>query len=117
MSAIPMGMNDRYATAEPARAELDAEAGPLVVEFGAPWCGHCNAAQPLLAKAFAEFPQVRHLKIEDGPGRPLGRSFRVRLWPTLIFLRDGREVERLVRPREAEAIARAFGAIASDADR
>jgi thioredoxin 1 len=51
---------------------------------------------------------VRHLKIDDGPGRPLGRSFRVKLWPTLVFLKDGQEVERLVRPRDLSAIAEAL---------
>ena len=47
---------------------------------------------------------MRHIKIEDGSGRPLGRSFRVKLWPTLVFLRDGVEVARVVRPTGADAI-------------
>lgn len=47
---------------------------------------------------------MRHLKIEDGPGRRLGRFFRVKLWPTLVFLQDGEEVARLVRPAGGEAI-------------
>lgn len=108
-----MAMNDVYATSEPTRAEIDSLAGPVVVEFGTDWCGYCRAAQPLLATAFAGFPEVRHLKIEDGPGRPLGRSFRVRLWPTLIFLRDGLEIARLVRPTSTEPIVRALGDITS----
>jgi thioredoxin 1 len=101
-------MNHAYATKEPARGEVDALAGPTVIEFGAPWCGICRAAQPLLMQAFDAHPHVRHLKIEDGPGRPLGRSFRVKLWPTLVFLKDGQEVERLVRPRDLSAIAEAL---------
>jgi thioredoxin 1 len=96
---------------EPARSELDALPEPLVVEFGAPWCGHCQGAQPRVAEAFAAYPQVRHLKIEDGPGRRLGRSFRVKLWPTLIFMRGGVEVARLVRPTEAGPIADALAQI------
>lgn len=107
-----MSLNEVYATTAPARAEIDALAGPVVVEFGTDWCGYCRAAQPSLAAAFAGFPEVRHFKIEDGPGRPLGRSFRVKLWPTLIFLRDGVEIARLVRPSAAEPIARALGDIA-----
>jgi thioredoxin 1 len=47
---------------------------------------------------------VRHIKIEDGRGRRLGRSFRVKLWPTLIFMRNGEEMERLVRPDDIELI-------------
>ena len=97
-------MNTTYAAREPPRSEIDALEGAVVLEFGTPWCGHCRFAQPLLASAFAAHPDVRHVKIEDGSGRPLGRSFGVRLWPTLVFLRDGREVARLVRPRDAQAI-------------
>jgi thioredoxin 1 len=104
-------MNTSYATAEPARAEVDALEGPTLVEFGTPWCGYCRAAQSLLQAAFATHPRVRHLKIPDGSGRPLGRSFGVKLWPTLIFMRDGSEITRLVRPHDAAEIQRALNAI------
>lgn len=103
-----MAMNDSYAPIEPRRAEIDNLAGPTVIEFGTPWCGWCQAAQPLLAAAFADYPNVRHIKIEDGKGQPLGRTFRVKLWPTLIFLRDGKEVGRLVRPEDAGVIREAL---------
>ena len=93
-----MTLAHRYEPSEPDRAEVDARAGPAVLEFGAPWCGHCIAAQGPIESAFAAHPDVHHLKIEDGRGKPLGRSFRVKLWPTLVFLRDGEEVARLVRP-------------------
>jgi thioredoxin len=87
---------------------VDAFAGPTLIEFGTSWCGHCRAAQPLIAAALAANPGVRHLKIEDGSGLPLGRSYGVKLWPTLVFLRDGREAARLVRPRDASAIGKAL---------
>ncbi|CAG9179671.1 thioredoxin family protein [Cupriavidus respiraculi] len=106
-----MTMTQTYAPTEPPRADVDAMTGPTVVEFGAPWCGFCMRAQPLIASAFANHPDIRHLKIEDGSGRPLGRSFRVKLWPTLIFLRDGKEIGRLVRPNDARAIADALNQI------
>ncbi len=105
-------MNEQYAAAEPTRADVDALKGAAVVEFGSPWCGYCRALQPLLAQALAAHPGVRHLKIADGSGRPLGRSFRVKLWPTLVFLRDGMERERLVRPGDAKAIESALARIA-----
>jgi thioredoxin 1 len=110
-----MALNDTYAETEPARAEIDALDGPTVVEFGSPWCGYCRAAQPLLKAAFADHPNVRHLKIADGSGRPLGRSFKVKLWPTLVFLRDGQEAARLVRPGDEDAIRDALSQI--DAER
>ncbi|HEY1326536.1 MAG TPA: thioredoxin family protein [Casimicrobiaceae bacterium] len=106
-----MGMSEVYEKVEPSRADIDALEGPVVLEFGTTWCGHCRYAQPLIARAFAPHPDVRHVKIADGSGRPLGRSFGVRLWPTLVFLRDGREVERLVRPRDAQAIEAALARV------
>jgi thioredoxin 1 len=106
-----MAMNEAYAAIEPARAEIDALEGPALLEFGSPACGHCRAAQPLLASALAGHPRVRHIKVADGSGRPLGRSFKVKLWPTLVFLRDGREVARLVRTGDESAIRDALAQI------
>jgi thioredoxin 1 len=106
-----MTMNDTYASIEPARAQIDMLDGPTLIEFGAPWCGHCQAIQVPLASALADRPRVRHLKIEDGKGRALGRSFRVTLWPTLVFLRNGRETARLVRPGDTNAIRDALAQI------
>ena len=101
-------LNTHYAEAEPARAEVEAIAGPALLEFGSPWCGHCRRAQPLIAEALAQHPGVRHLKVADASGRPLGRSFRVTLWPTLVFLKDGKELARLVRPQDVGAIRAAL---------
>lgn len=92
---------DQEASAE----QLAATPGTLLLEFGAPWCSHCQAAQPLLAEALQHYPSLRHIKIEDGKGRRLGRGFKVKLWPTLIALRDGEEIGRLVRPDNSQAIA------------
>ena len=106
-----MSMSAGYVADAPDRAAIDSLAGPAVLEFGTDWCGYCSAARPLIETALATHPGVRHLKVEDGPGRPLGRSFRVKLWPTLVFLSDGQEVARIVRPTDAEAIVDAVSAI------
>lgn len=78
--------------------------GPVLLQFGTDWCGHCKAAQPPVHQALEGFPGVRHIKVEDGPGRALGRSYAVKLWPTLVFLRDGKEVARLVRPVDSAPV-------------
>lgn len=104
-------MEHAYATVEPTRAELDSRSGATLLEFGAPWCGWCRGAQALISEALQGAPGVEHIKIEDGSGRPLGRSYGVRLWPTLVFLRDGREVARVVRPQDAGAIRDGLQAI------
>lgn len=107
-----MAFTDDFTLPEPARSDIDAARGPLVLEFGTGWCGFCRAAQPLIADAFGAHAGVRHIKIEDGSGRRLGRSFGVKLWPTLVFLLDGVEVSRLVRPQQAQAVARELSRIA-----
>ncbi len=63
-----------------------------------PWCGHCQAAQAALQEVLREYSTLRHIKVYDGKGKPLGRAFRVKLWPTFILLHKGQEVARLVRP-------------------
>lgn len=97
-----------YLDTEPARAEVDALAGPTLLEFGSPYCGYCRRALPLIAEALAAHPRVRHLKVADASGRRLGRSFKVTLWPTLVLLADGREVARLVRPQAAADVEHAL---------
>jgi thioredoxin 1 len=109
-----MSMTHEYLNPGPSREEVDAIGGPLVVEFGTGWCEFCRGAQPIIAEAFADFPAFSHIKVEDGRGRPLGRSFHVKLWPTLVVLRDGREVARVVRPTSPGEIRDAFTAAATE---
>jgi thioredoxin 1 len=101
-------MNPSYTDKEPSRAEIDALDEPVLLEFGAPWCGVCAAAQPAIRAALGPHPGLRHLKVADGPGQPLGRSFGIKLWPTLVFINGGKEIERLVRPHGAAPIAAAI---------
>jgi thioredoxin 1 len=95
----------------PSRAEVDALSGLTLLEFGTDWCGHCRAAQGLVAEALAQQPQWQHLKVEDGSGHALGRSYRVKLWPTLLVLRDGQEVARVVRPTAVQDVLAALTAV------
>ena len=95
-------------SSEPKREEVDAMPGAVLLEFGTSWCGHCRRAQPLIAEALAAHPGVRHIKVEDAAGKRLGRSFMVKRWPTLVFLRDGKETARVVRPAEVREIAAAL---------
>ncbi len=103
-----MPYSSQHLVAEPTRAQVDQLAEPTVLEFGTPWCGHCAAAAPLIEAALADRPGIAHLKVEDGKGHPLGRSFNVKLWPTLVFLKDGSEVARLVRPQSTQLVTEAL---------
>lgn len=93
---------------DPTRAEIDQLAGPALIEFGASYCGYCQHRRPWIDALIKANPQIRYFRVEDGKGRRLGRSFGVKLWPTLIFLRDGEEIAREVRPDSQEAIERAL---------
>ena len=104
-------MTVEYADVELKREEVDALQGPTLLEFGSPWCGHCRRAQPLIAEALAAHPEVRHIKVADASGKRLGRSFKVKLWPTLVFLKDGKESAQLVRPGIAQEIEQVLSQI------
>lgn len=93
-----------YSADAPTPEDIASSTGPLVLEFGTNWCPICTGAQGAIRQVLEDLPEVPHIKVEDGPGRRLGRSFRVKLWPTLIFLRDGQEVARAVRPGGVEEI-------------
>lgn len=98
----------RDETQAPSREQIDRTSGPVLLEFGTSWCGHCRALAPRVAEHLDRLPEVRHIKVEDGPGRPLGRSFQVRMWPSFVFLRDGQVVAQVARPSH-DQLAEAFG--------
>ena len=109
-----MQMTRSYAAEAVTRAAVDTSAGLTLLEFGAPWCGYCQITQPMLEQALQAIPTLQHLKIEDGKGQPLGRSYGIKHWPTLILLNDGVEVARVTRPSDAKAIVSMFAQLHAD---
>jgi len=99
-----MASATNYAASDLQREAADGLPGLVLLQFGTNWCGHCQNAQALIDSAMASRPNVTRHLIEDGPGRPLGRSYRIKQWPTLLLLRDGQEVGRVVRPQDAQAL-------------
>lgn len=97
MKACAQGFNPDYHADEPALADIVALDGYAILEFGAPWCGHCQAAAPVVQEVLSA-RELPHIKVFDGKGKPLGRHFNVKRWPTLILLDSGQEVARSVRP-------------------
>lgn len=103
-SSNDISANVDYAEEALTRDQVGQLPGATLLDFGAPWCGHCQAASSAIKEVVAEHPQLRHIKVYDGKGKLLGRVFKVKLWPTLILLREGKEVDRLVRPLRSEEV-------------
>jgi thioredoxin 1 len=104
MKASSMGFNPDYAEDAPVLEQVSELARDAILEFGTPWCGHCQAAGPAIEEVLREETGLLHIKVYDGKGKALGRAFAVKLWPTLILLRDGKEVKRLVRPQHSQEV-------------
>lgn len=98
------GFNPEYSEEAPTREQINGLIGYAVLEFGTPWCSHCQAAKLAVQEVLNEHDELIHIKVYDGKDKVLGRSFRVKLWPTLILLYDGKEVARLVRPVFADEV-------------
>lgn len=80
---------------------------PVLVDAWAPWCGPCHMIAPVidqLATELAGRVRVVKLNVDDNP-RTAAR-FDLRSIPTLLVLRDGREVDRLVGVQPKQEIAR-----------
>ncbi len=108
-----MSYSADYLPTDPKRAEIEALPGATVLEFGNAWCGYCRRAEPTIRQVLSTpvGQSIRHIKIADAGGKRLGRSYRVKLWPTLIFLKDGIENSRLVRPATSSEVEAALNAI------
>ncbi|MGH1427607.1 MAG: thioredoxin family protein [Arenicella sp.] len=100
MTSPSTNVNQNYAEKAPSLAEVKALEGHTILEFGAPWCPHCQVAQEVIQQGVIESKSqpLSHLKIYDGKGKRLGRAFKVKLWPTLVFLQNGKEISRTTRP-------------------
>lgn len=79
------------------REDVDAMKGKVLLEFGADWCPHCQNVQTALEAQMGS-NAIPHLKVTDGRGQKLGRSFRVKLWPNFVLLQDGQVQHQLARP-------------------
>ncbi|MCG6201431.1 thioredoxin family protein [Psychromonas antarctica] len=106
MKSYITGFNPDYCEDAPTLNQISELSGDAILEFGAPWCGYCQAAIPAVQEALNAHSELAHIKVYDGKGKKLGRAFQVKLWPTFILFHDGQEVARLVRPLHVDQLHR-----------
>jgi thioredoxin 1 len=77
-----------------------------VIDFSAPWCGPCRILEPILGELAAELGgSVDFWKVDVDRSQQLAIRFGVQAVPTLLFLRSGRVVDRLVGLPAKQALA------------
>ena len=86
---------------------------PVVVDFWAPWCGPCRMVSPILDRLAEDRPgEVKVVRVNVDEAPSLAQRYRAQSIPTLVVLRGGEEVDRVVGadPRLADRIAPHLGA-------
>ena len=80
--------------------------GLTLIDFTAKWCGPCKQMEPVLSNLATEYAgRVRIVAVDVDDDQLLAQQFDVRSMPTLVLVRDGREVGRTVGTRPRAFIA------------
>jgi thioredoxin 1 len=78
--------------------------GPFLVDFWAPWCGPCRMVSPIVDEIAGERKDILVGKVNVDEEMELAAQFQVMSIPTLVVLRNGQVVNRVVGARPKDAI-------------
>jgi len=70
--------------------------GKAIVDFYADWCGPCQVMKPIFEKTSHEFKDVHFFKVNVDNAQEAASLYPVRSIPTVVFLKDGKEVTRFL---------------------
>lgn len=68
----------------------------VVKKFSATWCGPCRMLAPVMNEIQTKYPSVSFQNIDIDENESETAKYGVRSVPTVVFVREGREVNRLV---------------------
>ncbi|XWS25832.1 hypothetical protein CRYUN_Cryun27aG0101000 [Craigia yunnanensis] len=74
----------------------------VVVDFTASWCGPCRLITPVLVELAKKLPQVIFLKVDVDELKSVAQDWAIEAMPTLIFLKEGTIVDKVVGARKDE---------------
>ena len=85
--------------------------GPVVVDFWATWCGPCMMLAPVMQELDGEMPGIKFCKVNVDDERDLAMEFQIDSIPTLLCVKGGHVVRRLVGYREKDVLKKELEAL------
>ena len=88
---------------------LIADSKPVVVDFGATWCGPCQMVAPIIEELAHEYDgRVVIAKCDVDQDSDLPGRFNVRNIPTILFIKNGEVVSKLVGAQSKDVLKKAI---------